>query len=64
MWFRNGGVTAPVSLTVCLNVEVIKLMEESCSVSGVPVKVLPLQDGFDHCSHTSDEVVQIYSVLG
>lgn len=34
---------------------------------GVPVKsvkAIQLQDGFDHCSLTLDEVVQIYSVLG
>lgn len=34
---------------------------------GVPVKsveAILLQDGFDHCSHTSDEVVQKYNVLG
>lgn len=28
------------------------------------VEVILLLDGFDHCSHTSDEVVQIYNVLG
>lgn len=27
-------------------------------------KAIHLQDGVDPCSHTSDEVVQIYSVLG
>lgn len=28
------------------------------------VEAILLQDGFDPCSHTSDEVVQIYSALG